>query len=438
MNKFSQIFQYEFLHFIRSPFKVVTLLLFLFAIIYGCHNGYVLYITQIEQIRSIENENKQSISNMILQYDLIENATQEKPRRDPTVPYWSLWSTPSYAFKIPSPMMVFSIGQSEQYGYYKKVTNWSSTFDSDLAEEIANPERLALGTLDFNFVFIYLCPILMIVLLFNIGGLEKDLKIDHLVYLQSISKRQWLINRFLFYLVIIISLIFILLLFYAVFSGSIKKEPGNLINLLFNIFLYILLWLVPFYIINYYGKGSADHAIKMISMWLLFCIVIPGFVHQLTSIKYPINYMTDYLDVSREKSNEIFELSIDSLEMKLLEEFPRLSKTTYGADTTNNTSIINRSVSALINLLNKDVALKIEKTNEDKNSFIKKFNLINPITATQNRFNFFAETDYYAYKAHRKKIQSVIDKKIDLILNDTWNEVTVDKQRYITYVEKFN
>ena len=58
----------------------------------------------------------------------------------------------------------------------------------------------------------------MIVLLFNVGGLEKDLKIDHLIYLQSISKRQWLINRFLFYLVIIISLIFILLLFYAVFS----------------------------------------------------------------------------------------------------------------------------------------------------------------------------------------------------------------------------
>ena len=70
MNKFSQIFQYEFLHFIRSPFKVATLLLFLFAIIYGCHNGYVLYKTQIEQIRSIEYENKQSISNMILQYDL--------------------------------------------------------------------------------------------------------------------------------------------------------------------------------------------------------------------------------------------------------------------------------------------------------------------------------------------------------------------------------
>ena len=79
-------------------------------------------------------------------------------------------------------MMVFSLGQSEQYGYYKRVTNWSSTFDNDLAEEIANPERLAMGTLDFNFVLIYLTPILLIILLFNIGGLEKDLNFDNLIY----------------------------------------------------------------------------------------------------------------------------------------------------------------------------------------------------------------------------------------------------------------
>ena len=33
-------------------------------------------------------------------------------------------------------MMTFSLGQAEQYGYYKRVTNWSTTYDSDLAEEI--------------------------------------------------------------------------------------------------------------------------------------------------------------------------------------------------------------------------------------------------------------------------------------------------------------
>ena len=110
--------------------------------------------------------------------------------------------------------MVFSLGQSEQYGYYKRVTNWSSTFDSDLAEEIANPERLAIGTLDFNFVFTYLSPILIIILLFNIGGLERDLKFENLIYLQSISKRSLLFLRFLFYFVLVVLILFILLFFY--------------------------------------------------------------------------------------------------------------------------------------------------------------------------------------------------------------------------------
>ena len=80
------------------------------------------------------------------------------------------------------------------------------------------------------------------------------------------------------------------------------------------------------------------------------------------------------------KSNEIFNLPIDTLKINLLEEFPFLLETKYASDTTLNNSIINRSVSGLINLLNKDVALKIEKTNEEKNIFIKKFNIINPIT----------------------------------------------------------
>ena len=108
MNKHLTIFKYEFLHFVRSPFKIIALLLFIVAIMYGCQNGLELYKKQIKEIGLIKNGNKESIDDMILQYDSIENGTQEKLRRDPTIPYWALWNTPSYAYKIPSSMMVFS------------------------------------------------------------------------------------------------------------------------------------------------------------------------------------------------------------------------------------------------------------------------------------------------------------------------------------------
>ena len=175
----------------------------------------------------------------------------------------------------------------------------------------------------------------------------------------------------------------------------------------------------------------------MISVWLALCIVIPGIVHQVASIVYPLNYMTDYLDVSREQRNKIFDLSSDSLEIKLLDEFPWLNNTLYAADTTLNSSIVNRSVSGLVNVLNKNVSLRIENSNEDKNKFIKKLNPLNPVTAFQNQLNALTHTDYYAYLRYRDYIQTIIDKKIELILKDSWNKVTVDKERYIEYVEKF-
>ena len=102
-----------------------------------------------------------------------------------------------------------------------------------------------------------------------------------------------------------------------------------------------------------------------------------------------------------------------------------------------NNSILNRSVSGLVNVLNKNVALKIENSNEDKNEFINKLNPLNPVTAFQNQLNALTGTDYYAYLYYRNYIQSIIDNKIELILKDTWTKVEVNEKKYIEYVEKF-
>ena len=173
----------------------------------------------------------------------------------------------------------------------------------------------------------------------------------------------------------------------------------------------------------------------MISIWMVLCIIIPGTVHQITSLKYPTNYMTDHLDVSRELSNNIFNLPEDDLKKGLLEEYPFLQSTLHASDTSINVATINRSVSGLINSLNKNVSISIEFSSKKKNKFIKSFSKMNPVTTFQNEMNAIAETDFYAYKDYRTRIQDMIDKKIELILEDTWNDVTVDKNRYAEYVK---
>tara|TARA_Y100001934_G_scaffold186399_1_gene220010 strand:+ start:41 stop:877 length:837 start_codon:yes stop_codon:yes gene_type:complete len=277
----------------------------------------------------------------------------------------------------------------------------------------------------------------MIILLFNIGGLEKDLKFDNLIYSSKITKEGWILARFLFYYFFVIALIFILTIPYALLAGVFENHTVQYVNFLLLVLLYMILWFAIFYFINLTGKGSSDQALKMISIWMVLCIIIPGTIHQITSLKYPTNYMTDHLDVSRELSNNIFNLPEEDIKKGLLEEYPFLQNTQHASDTSMNVATINRSLSGLINSLNKNVSISIEFSSKKKNKFIKSFSKMNPVTTFQNEMNAIAETDFYAYRDYRTRIQDMIDKKIELILEDTWNNVTVDKNRYAEYVKNF-
>ena len=62
MNK---LFQYELLHFTRSPFKIITLLTFFLAMIYGCQNGFELYKKQMKEIDFIKEKNTESVDDKI-------------------------------------------------------------------------------------------------------------------------------------------------------------------------------------------------------------------------------------------------------------------------------------------------------------------------------------------------------------------------------------
>ncbi len=437
MNKYLNILKFEYFHLVNAPYKIISILLYAFSIFYGCQTSYAVFKKHNVEIKSIKSKNLDFENEMLVQYDELEQGLIEKPRRDPTIPYWAIWNTPSYVLKNPSPMIVFSTGQAEQYGYYKKATNWSTIFDNDLAEEIANPERLALGTLDFSFVLLFLTPILLIILLFNIGGLEKDNGFDKLIYLNNISKKAWLTIRFSYYFLFVFLLICFLLIPYAILSGALTNELTSFFKLLALILLYVFLWTSVFYLINYWGKGSVDQAIKMISIWAVLSIIMPGLFHQIASIKFSTNYMVDYLDVARDQRYEIFDMSTDTLQKELLKSFPSLKNSIYAQDTIVDKGIVNRSISGLVNILNKKAAVKIEKENELKNDYVRSTFNLNPIMYFQNKINEISMTDYYAYRRYRENIQNTIDKKIEFILRDTWNKEIIDKKRYIEYLQEF-
>lgn len=434
MKGFITIIKYEFRHFARSPFKILSLILFFGAAIYGLQNGFALFDRQSKEIENILAKNNETIAEVVSWYDAGKKGPDDKPWIDVTTPMRSIWYAPATVTKKPSSFMPFSTGQAEQFGYYKQVTNWSSTFDADLAEEIANPERLAIGTLDFSFVILYLLPVLAIILLFNIGGLEKDLGFDHLIQVNHSSARKWLLARFAFYFLLINVLLLVLMSAYAVQTGAFS---GAFFLLYLLIVLYALIWFSVFYFINLKGKGSTDQAIRMASVWLLFGVIIPGTIHQVASLKYPGNYMTDYLDAGREETYKIYDLPAETVKQRLVLAYPELAKTIQGKDTIADRSIMGNSTSGLINPLMKKAAQTVENSNEHKNHFIRNASWLSPVTLFQNKINALCGTDYYAYRQYRTDIQTMIDKKVEVLLRDSWNKETVNKEKFLEYLNTF-
>lgn len=427
------IFIFEIKHFWRHPFKVIALLLFIIAAVYGLHNGASLYNKQLTEIRTIEQVSDKKKQEIINYYDKGETGPSTHPWINVTTPFWAIWNTSIYDFKKPSPTMVYSVGQAEQYGFYKRISVWSSPYDADMAQEIANPERLQSGTLDFAFVLLFLLPLLLLILVYNIKASETEQGFIKLIEVQTASKNTWLLSRLLLYLVLLLVVITALLIYGAIITDVFSTHMQSFWNMLLYSFLYLILWTAIYFFILKKGQTIVANTLKMVGVWLLLAFIIPASVQQYISIKKPTNLMIDFIDAQRDEQQELFEQTDEDIQSQLLALFPEIKNSVAVNDSIKSKAAINQSGAALANELVKESIVIIETDNQEKNALIKSTFWFNPVVFFQNKINAITETHYADYQHHRNTIQSSIDAQIETMIMDLWNDVKVDKKRYLEY-----
>ena len=434
---FVNIFLLEWKHFIRSPYKVIAIFLFILASVYGIHNSVSLYQTQINEITKIEERVSQERQEFVNKH-LAENQStiQNNNSRDYTSPYWALRQFPLYHFKKPSPSMVFSIGQSEQYGFYKRITFNSSPYDNDLSEEIANPERLQIGTFDFSFALLFLLPLVLVILLFNVKSNEIEQGFMSLIEVQVTSRNSWIIARVGFYSFLALLVSYGLILYGSFLITSFQPIKTAMVTMMLYTFFYILFWSTLFLFIIIKNKNLLSIILKMSFSFILFVFVTPGIVHQLLSINYPVNLMTDIIDV-RDQRQELYGKPHDAINSQLKIIYPQIENGSIMSDSLKVKAALSQSIPALVNSLKKNKIGIVENEIQSKIEFVNKFNIINPIVFFQNRINFLSETHYDNYKAYRDDIQTLIDKQIDVLIEDLWSGRKVDENRYAEYLKIF-
>jgi ABC-2 type transport system permease protein len=161
---------------LRADRTVWATAILLAAVIgYGIYNGASWVRFQSTAIRAALDEEHARL-NAIKQGIDDANAGRANPPafRDPRLPLAvGMTLGPRYAVMPPAPLAPLAIGQSDLLPYYYKISLRSR--DTMLGnDEIENPVHLLSGRFDLAFVTIYLYPLVILALSYNLISAEKE------------------------------------------------------------------------------------------------------------------------------------------------------------------------------------------------------------------------------------------------------------------------
>lgn len=245
----------------------------------------------------------------------------------PDHPYYLGTRQGTNAFLLPGPLAPLALGQSDLYPYGYKVTtgNRESLVTS---EPLENPIKLHTGSFDLAFVLIYLGPLLILVLSFNLISGEKESGTLGLLLSQPVSLRTLVLGKVALRALLVLgsAVVFTLAGFLA--TGADLSAPGAPFRLALwslAVLAYGAFWFSLAVWVNARGRSSAANAVILASCWLVLVVLVPGVVNLAATAFYPVPSRVDFVHAMRLASNEA-RVQGSQLLGQFFEDHPQLAK----------------------------------------------------------------------------------------------------------------
>lgn len=187
----------------------------------------------------------------------------------------------------PSPLAALAAGQSDVYPAYIKVTarNLDSLVSGD---QIEHPLGVASGQFDAAFVVLFLYPLLIFAISFDLTATERDRGILRMVLAQPVRLFDVVAAKMIarcLLLAVPVALIPALFL--------IAREPALLLLWTVAVLSYGAIWHGIALMVNARGWNAATNALVLAGTWLLFAVVGPATINLAIAVLYPMPSRVD-------------------------------------------------------------------------------------------------------------------------------------------------
>ena len=197
--------------------------------------------------------------------------------------------TAMYVSLPPTGLAALSIGQSDIQLNYLPVS-MATTLDVTKYLELENPVSLMTGSLDIAFVVIFLLPIFILAMSYDLLSSEKERGTLAMILAHPISLRELLASKIIaragMLLAVVLALGLIALFSIGTDLGSADTWARFGLWVVATL-LYALFWFSLAVLVNVYGNNSATNGTVLAGIWLVVVVVVPTLVSLVATAVHP-------------------------------------------------------------------------------------------------------------------------------------------------------
>ena len=210
-----------------------------------------------------------------------------------------------YVVQPEPPLSALAVGVSDLLPHYYRL-NAHAAHTLSQTSSIENPLHLRVGGFDLAFVMVFLLPIIVIALSYDIMSREKELGVLALVGAQGVALSTFIgakvVARGLLIAVAIV-VANLLAIGVLVWLGSSVDFSAAALWIALAV-VYGLFWFSIAVLVNALGLASATNGVVLANLWLIFLVVLPAVVNLAATSLYPAPSRVSLTTELREAASE--------------------------------------------------------------------------------------------------------------------------------------
>jgi ABC-2 type transport system permease protein len=215
------------------------------------------------------------------------------PRFTPLFPLWASYESQRDAMFELTPLAFLSVGQVDiQTPGLRALWPGRYLYQSEpIANQTRSPLKMAVGNPDMTFVVVYLVPLLILTMGYNLIAGERDAGTLSLLFAQPVRPRTVIAAKVLLRAAVFL-VAFLLPLSIGVWIArvdlSLHETKIAFVAWIFAALLYAFVWLSLTIAVNAFGWSAAKNALLLSLCWLLFVVLVPSLSAFVCSLLYPL------------------------------------------------------------------------------------------------------------------------------------------------------